>query len=93
VRIAFKIINGYKAIPPTYKYITCHMICDVKMEDFSSDARFVVEGHTTDTPHAMMYAIIVPRKSVRIALSLADLNDLDVMMVDIKNAYLMAPIT
>jgi hypothetical protein len=93
VRIVFEILNGEKAIPPTYQYITCHMMFDAKMEDFSSDARFVVEGHTTDTPHAMIYASIVQSNSVRIALSLADLNDLDVMMVDIKNAYLMAPIT
>jgi hypothetical protein len=40
-----------------------------------------------------MYTSVVPRESVCIALGLADLNDLDVMMVDIKNAYLMAPIT
>jgi hypothetical protein len=30
---------------------------------------------------------------VRIALTLANLNDLDVKMADIENAYLKAPIT
>jgi hypothetical protein len=69
------------------------MIFDVKMEDFRSKARFVAGGHTTDTPHAMTYASIVSREFVRIALTLAALNDLDVKMADIENAYLTAPIT
>jgi hypothetical protein len=53
VRIAFKILNGEESIPPTYQEIHCHMIFDVKMEDFMRKARFVAGGHTTDTPHAM----------------------------------------
>jgi hypothetical protein len=83
VRIAFKIINGEESIPPTFKDIRCHMIFDVKMEDFKRNARFVAGGHTTDTPHAMAYASVVSRESVRIALTLAALNDLDVKMADI----------
>jgi hypothetical protein len=93
VRIAFKILNGEEAVPPAYQQITCHMIFDVKMEDFRRKARFVAGGHTTDTPHAMTYAIVVSRESVKIALTLAALNDLDVKMADIENAYLTAPIT
>jgi hypothetical protein len=41
----------------------------------------------------MTYASVVSRDSVRIALTLAALNDLDVMMGNIDNAYLTAPIT
>jgi hypothetical protein len=69
------------------------MIFDVKMEDLRRKARFVAGGHTTDTPHAMTYKIVVSRESVRVALTLAALNDLDVKMADIENAYLMAPLT
>jgi hypothetical protein len=69
------------------------MIFDVKMEDFRRNARFVTGGHTTDTPHAMTYESVMSRESVRIALNLADLNELDVNMADIENAYLTAPIT
>jgi hypothetical protein len=69
------------------------MIFDVKMEDFRRKARCVAGGHTPDTPHAMTYASVVSRESVRIALTLAALNDLDVKMADIENAYLTAPIT
>jgi hypothetical protein len=92
IRIAFKILNGEESIPPTYQEICCHMICDVKMEDFRRNTRFVV-GNTTDTSHAMTYASVVSRKPVRITLTLAALNDLDVKMADIENAYLTAPIT
>jgi hypothetical protein len=69
------------------------MIFDVKMEDFRRKARFVAGGHTTDTPRAMTYASVVSRESVRFALTPASLNDLDVNMVDIENAYLTAPLT
>jgi hypothetical protein len=48
-RIAFKILNGEESDPPTYQEIRCHMIFDVKMEDFRRNARFVGGGHTTDT--------------------------------------------
>jgi hypothetical protein len=93
VIIAFNILNGEESVPPTYHEICCHMIFDVKMEDFRRKARFVAGGHTTDTPHAMKYASVVSRESVRIALTLSALNDLDVKMADIENAYLTAPIT
>jgi hypothetical protein len=56
-------------------------------------ARFVADGHTTNTPHAMTYESFVARESVRAALNLAVLNYLDVKMADIENAYLTAPIT
>jgi hypothetical protein len=68
------------------------MIFDVKMEEFRRKARFVAGGHTTDAIHVMTYASVVSRDSVRIGLTLAELNDLDVMMGDIENAYLTAPI-
>jgi hypothetical protein len=60
VIIAFKILNGEESVPPTYQEIRCHMIFDVKMEVFRRKARFVVGGNTTDTPHAMTYASVVP---------------------------------
>jgi hypothetical protein len=69
------------------------MIFDVKMEDLRHKARFVAGGHTTDTPHAMNYASVVSRESVRVALTLDALSDLDVKMADIENAYLIAPLT
>jgi hypothetical protein len=69
------------------------MIFDFTMEDFRRNARFAACGHTTYTPHAMTYASVVSRESVKIALTLVALNDLDVKMADIYNAYLTARIT
>jgi hypothetical protein len=83
IRIAFKILNGEESAPPTYQEIRCHMIFDVKIEDFRRKARFVAGGHTTDTLHAMTYASVVSRESVIISFTLASLNDLDVKMADI----------
>ena len=37
------------------------------------------------------YAGVVSRESVRIALTYAALNHIDVMAADIRNAYLQAP--
>jgi hypothetical protein len=93
IRIAFKVLNGEEAIPPTCQEIRCHIIFDVKMEDFHHKAWFVAGGHTTDAPHVMTYASVVSRESVSIALTVVALNDLDVMMGDIENAYLTALIT
>jgi hypothetical protein len=91
-RIAFKIINGDEAIPPTYQDITCHMIFDVKMEDFRCNAHVVAGRHTMDTPHAMMYAIIVSRESVSIAMTIDNLKDAGLKMADIENTQLTSPI-
>ena len=44
----------------------------------------------TDPPASITYASVVSRDSVRIALTLAALNDLNVMTADLQNAYLNA---
>jgi hypothetical protein len=62
VRVAFKILNGEESVPSTYQEIRCHIIFDVKMEDFRHNLRFVTGGHTPDTPHAMNYASFVSRE-------------------------------
>jgi hypothetical protein len=67
------------------------LIFDVKMgENFRRKARFVAGGHMTDVPSTLTYASVVSRDSVRIALTIAALNDLKIMACDIQNAYLTA---
>jgi hypothetical protein len=61
VRIAFKIFNDDEDVPPLSQEITCHMMFDVKIEDFRPEARFVAGWHTTDTPHGRTYASMVSR--------------------------------
>ncbi len=54
------------------------MIFDVKMEDFRQKARLVAGGHQTEAPATITYASVVSRKTVRLALTIASLNDLEV---------------
>ncbi len=94
VMVAFKILSKDESPPPTFQEMRCRMVYDVKMENFQRKARQVVAGgHMTEVSSATMtYASIVSRESVRIALTLAAFNDLEVKTADIENAYLTAPI-
>ena len=69
------------------------MIFDVKMEDFRQKARLVTGGHVTKAPATITYASVVARDTVRIALLLAALNDLDVKVGDVLNVYITVPVT
>ena len=90
VRIAFKIIGENEPLPG-YQEIPCHLIFTIKMEDFRRKARYVAGGHRTEAPATLTYASVVSRDTVRIALTLAALNGLEVKTSDIQNAYLTAP--
>ncbi len=93
VRVAFKTLGDNEQVPPTFQQMHCHMVYDVKMENFQRKARLVAGGHMTEVTSATMtYASVVSRESVRIAVTLVALNDLDVKTADIENAYLTAPI-
>ena len=62
------------------------------MENFRCKARFVTRGHMTKAPITITYASVVSRESVRLALTLAALNSLQVKTADIEDAYLTAPV-
>ena len=91
VRPAFRKFDGDPKELVGYQKIRCHMIFDVKLgENFRRKARLVGGGHTTETPSSLTYSSVVSRDSVRILLTVAALNDLDVLACDIQNAYLTA---
>ena len=92
VRIACNILpNGH--VPPIgYQKIPCHMIFDVKMEDFQCKARLVAGGHRTEAPATITYASVVSRETVLLALTIAALNDLEVKVGNVLNAYITAPV-
>ena len=46
----------------------------------------------TDTPKCMTYSSVVARDTVRLALTIAALNDLQVKAGDVMNAYVTAPV-
>ena len=59
--------------------------------DFTRKARWVLDGHKTPPVAGSTYAGVVSRESVRIILTYAALNGLEVYAADIQNAYLQAP--
>ncbi len=75
-----------------YQKSPCHMIFDVKMEDFRQKARLVAGGHLTKALATITYASVVSRETVRLALTFASLNDLEVKVGDVLNAYITAPV-
>ena len=93
IRIAFKVLNDDEDPPNGFKPIGCHLVFDVKMEDFRFKARMCANGNETGTPDVPTYASVVSRESVRIALTYAALNGLEVKTSDIENAYLTAMTT
>ena len=65
------------------------MIFDIKFgKNFRRKARLVGGRHQAVAPESITYLSVVPHHSVRIALEVAALNDLDIPACDIQNAYL-----
>ena len=65
----------------------------MKMEDFKHKTRLVAGGHMTEALATIMYVSLVSRETVRIALLIATLNDLEIKLGNILNAYVQAPVT
>ena len=76
VKVAFEILDDNETVPRDHQFVRCHMIFDVKMEDFLRRACFVPASHMTSAPADMTYAIILSRETVHVALTIAALNDL-----------------
>ena len=91
VRIAFEVLRDGDNVPLNYQKIDTHVVWDVKFGSLQRKARLVAQGNKTEDPQVQTFASVVSRDSVRIALTIAALNDLDVMQADIQNAYLNAP--
>jgi hypothetical protein len=70
VQKAFDILPDGKTIPVGYQKNPCHMVFDIKMEDFKRKARLVAGGHKTKAPATITYASVVSRETVGIALML-----------------------
>ena len=86
VQIAFDIREKGASPPVGHQFIKCHMIFDVKMEDFRRKARMVAGGHMTDVPPTITYESVVSCETVRITLTMVALHDLNVKTADIMNA-------
>ena len=56
--ISFKLLDEEDNPSPTYQEIICHMLFDIKMEDFRRKARYLVGGHATILPPTLTYVSI-----------------------------------
>ena len=69
-----------------FQEIGSHMIFDIKMDgNFTRRARLIVGGHKTVAPAPITYLSVLSRESVRLAFTIAGLNDLDVYAAAISN--------
>jgi hypothetical protein len=59
VIIAFKMIGKGVELPPRYQKIDCHVLFDIKNDNFQRKSRMVAGGHMTVTPPMMTYASVV----------------------------------
>ena len=92
VRIAFEEYDGDPNSLVGYTQITGHLVFDVKLgENFRRKARYCADGHKTGAPASVTYSTVVSRDSVRIMLTIAALNDLEILGADVQNAFLTAP--
>ena len=90
ISISFELLEQGAKATPGWKTSSGHIIIDVKM-DFIRKAIWVKDGHKTPDPSMSNYAGVVSRDSVCIALTYADLNDVDFTAADIQNSFLQAP--
>ena len=83
VKVPFKFCGDKR--PVGYKDIKCHPVFDIK---------WILQGKLVlllADPNVPIYASVVSRESVRILLTVASLNNLDIKAADISNAFLSDP--
>lgn len=81
---------GKGIIPPEgYLKIKCHFVYDVK-HDLRHKGRLVGGGHLTPPCKEEAYSGVISLRTLRIAITLGELNGLKIMVGDIGNAYLEA---
>jgi hypothetical protein len=89
-KIVFKFLDDDFPVPIGYKRMRGHMIFDVKLS-LTRKARWVADGSQSEMPRESTYSSVVSHDSVRIFFTLAALNDVEVLVCDVPNAYLNAP--
>ena len=90
VSVAFKILEEDEHISVGWTKSSGHFVFDIKI-DFTWKGRWVKDGHLTPDLDDSKYAGVVSRESVKIALTYAVVDGIEVLAADIRNAYLQAP--
>ena len=67
-----------------YQQITGHTILDINLgENFRCKARYVADGHITETLSSVTYSSVVSRESLQICFTIAALNGLDILTANV----------
>ena len=85
VGIAFEVLEDTQDLPVGWKPVLGNINFDIKMA-LTRDALWVINGHLANEPSISTYAGIVSRESVRIAITYAAPNGVDVTAADTRNA-------
>jgi hypothetical protein len=93
VLVAFKVLLDRQSVPISCQKILCHIILDIKMEDFQCKARLFAGGHLTKASTTITDPSVVSCETICLALSMAALNETKIKVVDVLNDYITAPIT
>ena len=78
--MAFDMLPYGKPVPIVHWFVQYHMVFDIKIEDFRQKVRLVAWG-------------LMSWETVKIALMIVALNDLEVKLGNILNAYVQAAVT
>ncbi|MGH7955291.1 MAG: hypothetical protein ACREOZ_04955 [Gloeomargaritales cyanobacterium] len=73
-----------------YQYAPMRLIFTIKKEDLRFKARLVIGGHVVDASMHNSYASTVNPLSIRLLLTIAKANNLDIVTADIGNAFVHA---
>ena len=73
--------------PKGYQKIRVHYVFDVK-HGGKFKAICVADGHLTKEPNETVYSGVVSLRNLRLAMFLAELNNLQLWGADVGNAYL-----
>ena len=81
--------NKITNAPEGHQKIRVHSVFDVK-HCGKFKARLVADGHLTKEPMETVYSGVVSIRNLRLAMFLAELNNLELWGADVGNAYLQA---
>ena len=81
--------NGKAVTPDGFQKIRVHFVYAVKHDD-RFKARLVADGHLTKEHVESIYSGVVPLRSLRMVVSLSQLNDFEIWGADVGNTYLEA---
>ena len=89
VKVAFEVLLDRKLVHIGHQFVQCHIVLDIKMEDFRQKARLATEGHMTKAPATITYDSVVSKETVSTVFMIAAL---EVKSGNILNVYVQAPV-